>query len=80
MAKTNAQRQAEYRERHLKDENRTDDRLNTLINIHAKYALARLARHYGITQRALLERLLTETDSKVANSLTGVDQSAYYDG
>lgn len=32
MAKTNAQRQAEYRERHLKDENRTDDRLGRVIS------------------------------------------------
>jgi hypothetical protein len=43
MAKSNAERQAAYRARHLKDENGTGLRLNLVIDAHAKWALERLA-------------------------------------
>ena len=40
MAKTNAQRQSDYRARHLKDLDGQAERLNLLVNLHAKRALA----------------------------------------
>jgi hypothetical protein len=57
MAKNSAQRQAAYRERHLKDENGKGERLNLVVNLHAKRAIERLAVCYGVTQRDLIERL-----------------------
>ena len=60
--KTNAQRQADYRTRHLKDENAQLERLSLLVDLHAKRALGRLACCYGVPQRALLARLLMRAD------------------
>ena len=60
--RTNAQRQADYRLRHLKDENAQLERLSLLVDLHAKRALQRLASCYGVTHRAMLERLLMQTD------------------
>jgi hypothetical protein len=63
MAKSNAQRQAEYRERHLKIIDGKGERLNLIVDLHAKRALERLATCYVVTQRALLERLIREAES-----------------
>lgn len=60
--RSNAQRQADYRARHLKDENSQLDRLSLLIDLHAKRALERLSCCYGVTQRAMLERLLMQAN------------------
>ena len=60
--KSNAQRQADYRVRHLKDVNGQLERLSLLVDLHAKRALERLASCYGVTQRSMLERLLMQAD------------------
>jgi hypothetical protein len=60
--RSNAQRQADYRARHLKAENSQLERLSLLVDLHAKRALERLACCYGVTQRAMLERLLKQAD------------------
>ena len=62
MAKSNAQRQAEYRARHLHDLGATGERLNVVIDFHAKLALERLAACYGVTQRGMLERIIQDAD------------------
>lgn len=56
MAQSSAERQAAYRQRHLKDETGTGERINLVVDQHAKLALERLATHYAVTQRAMLER------------------------
>ena len=56
----NAQRQAEYRARHLKSEDAQLQRLNLMIDLHAKRALKRLASCYGVTQKSMLERLIRQ--------------------
>lgn len=60
--RSNAQRQADYRARHLKDENAQLERLSLLVDLHAKRALERLASCYGVTQRAMLERLVMQAN------------------
>ena len=62
MTTTNAQRQAAYRARHLKAEDGGGERLNVVIDLQAKRALERLATCYGVTQRAILERLAAEAE------------------
>lgn len=82
MAKSNAQRQAEYRARHLKDECGTGERLNIVLDLHAKRALERLAVCYAVTQRDVLEDLLREAERAAlerAVMLPG-GQADYYDG
>ena len=78
----NATRQAAYRARHLHDVDGQGVRINTVVSIHAKNALQRLATCYGVTQRQMLERVLVEaqraTLAKAGNN-NGA-QDAYYDG
>ena len=81
MATTSAQRQAAYRHRHLHDENGKGERLSVVLPIHTKRTLERLASCYGVTQRALLERVLLQAEhhvlQKVSKEANG--QSDYYD-
>lgn len=80
--KSNAQRQADYRARHLKDENAQLERLSLLVDLHAKRALERLAGCYGVTQRAMLERLLMQADRLTqdhAAQQSPDGQAAYFD-
>lgn len=55
MSKTNAQRQRDYRKRHLKDFGDECDmleRIDMLVSYRAKQTLKRLATRSGTTQRA----------------------------
>jgi len=81
MAKSAAQRQAEYRARHLKDVEGNCERLSVIIDIHAKYALERLASCYGVTQKAMLEMLLQEAENDALKSVGALrtGDTDYYD-
>lgn len=71
-AKTNAQRQADYRNRKRLDfSSAAESRLNTMISERSLHSLKRLAFHYGVTQKTLLERLLHDADEAVMRSLQG---------
>ena len=73
-AERNAAYQAAYRRRHLQDVDATGERLNMVVGISAKRALERLARHYAVSQRAMLEQLLTGAERAVAD---GLEHDAY---
>ena len=80
--RSNAQRQANYRARHLKDENSQLERLSLLVDLHAKRALERLACCYGVTQRAMLERLVMQADrvtQQQAQDQSSDGQADYFD-
>ena len=81
--RSNAQRQADYRQRHLKSEDRNLQRLGLMVDLHAKLALQRLAHCYGVTQRSMLEGLIMQAqrvavDEAIAMSSNG--HADYYDG
>lgn len=67
MAKTAAERQAQYRATRAKAGPRGDGerRLNTWVSTGTHLALERLARRYGVTQREVLERLIRSEDDGV---------------
>jgi len=67
MAKTSAQRQADYRSR--RNDSEGTRRLSTWISVRAYFALRRLARHHGISQREMIERLAIQTDDQILKSL-----------
>ena len=79
MAKTPAQRQADYRRRHLEDIEGNKARLNLLIDHRAKLALARLAKRYGVTQTECLERVILEAQQREVEWMSAEEQTAYYD-
>ena len=79
---SNAQRQADYRARHLRSEDSQLQRLNLMIDLHAKRALERLASCYGVTQKSLLESLIRQAqgvaiDEAIVAAPNG--QADYYD-
>lgn len=67
MAATAAERQAAYRRRRKDGDG--DSRLNTWVTASASLALDRLARHYAITRRAMLERLILAADDEIVHGL-----------
>ena len=80
--RSNAQRQADYRARHLKEVNGRLERLSLLVDLHPKRALERLASCYCVTQKAMLERLLMQADrlaQEQAAEQSPNGQSDYFD-
>ena len=73
----NAKRQAEYRQRHMKEG--SDQRLNVILGLDAKLALERMAKHDGVTNKRLLERVLLEAQSRLLEDMDGEQQTRYYD-
>ncbi len=70
MAKTGAERQREYRLRSNERNNKDGDmRLNVWLRSQAVFALRRLSRRYGISQREMLEKLILDADDAVLKTL-----------
>ena len=67
MPKTSRERQAAYRSRRQDGEG--EYRLNTWISSQASFALGRLARHQGLSRRAVLEQLVIAADQAILDSL-----------
>jgi hypothetical protein len=67
MPKTAAQRQAIYRARRpfAGTDGNGERRLNLWISTHVDLALERLARHYSVTKRELIERLVTAEEERI---------------
>jgi hypothetical protein len=71
MAKTNAERQKEYRKnRQISGvDNNGEHQLNTWISTGATLALDRLAIRYGVTKKEMLEKLIKSEDLKISSTL-----------
>jgi hypothetical protein len=67
MAKTVAERQATYRLR--RNDGEGDRRLNTWVSCKTHFALNRLAKSYGVTQREMCERLISDADDSILRSI-----------
>jgi hypothetical protein len=79
MPRSNAERQADYRRRHLKEVNGALEHLNMLVSLRAKRQLERLAACYGVTQRAVLEQILADAEHAALEALPADAQDDYYD-
>lgn len=69
MAMSAAERQAAYRRRRVLAGQNGERRINTWVATGAHLALERLVRHYGVTQREMLERLITDADKGIIRGL-----------
>lgn len=78
MSKSNAQRQAEFRARHLKEEGGQGERLNMVVDLHAKAALDRLAACYGVTKRQALEMIIAGAERSMLDCLPMAQHDDYY--
>lgn len=66
MAKSTAERQAAYRARRAGggDDGNGERKLSVWVSAETALALGRLARHEGLTQRAIIERLVLADDER----------------
>jgi hypothetical protein len=71
MAQTTAERQAAFRARRATagDDGNGERRLDMWVTTEADLALARLARHYSVTKREMLERLVVRADAAIVRRL-----------
>lgn len=69
MALSNAEKQRRYRENRCRKGNIGDYRLNTYITGESSFALGRLAKHYNLTKRQVLELLITTADKTISKKL-----------
>lgn len=78
MTSTTAQRQARYRANRptAGTDGNGERRLNMWIDGRAYYALGRLANRYGVTKRAMIERLVRAEDERIL-AMLGVDTSEW---
>jgi hypothetical protein len=67
MALSNAERQAVYRRNRATAGENGERQIRTWVTTGT--ALARLARHHSISQRAMLERLITAADERIIKRL-----------
>lgn len=67
MATKGTARQAAYRVRHLKEGSGV--RLDMVVSATTAAALARMARHYGVSRRAALEKAVAAAERAVLDSL-----------
>lgn len=82
MTTTNAQRQRAYRQRHLKDTGNDYEmleRINMMVSFSAKENLRRLAFHYGVTQRAVLEQIINEATNHAIKTMDGQQRNDFFD-
>ena len=67
--KSNSERQADYRKRRQTAGDNGERQLNTWLTTAAALALARLARHNGISRRKMLEGLILAADAATCSGL-----------
>lgn len=75
--KTNAERQAAYRQRHLGSDASTSVRLDLVIDQSANQAFERMARSFGLSKRQTLEQLLTFAEATLLSALTKENRKRY---
>ncbi len=74
MATSAPDRQRAYRERAARELNQR--RINTWVNAEAVIAIERLARHWNIPKRQVIERLAAQAQEQVTD---GLDDAAFED-
>jgi hypothetical protein len=78
MALSNAERQARYRERHLKSIDGEKVRLSVFVDLYARHRMERIARHQGCTVTALIEAWAAKAEQRIINRMTPKEEHAYY--
>jgi len=69
MAASSAERQAKYRRSRARAGDNGERRINAWVSSGTVLALGRLTKHYGVTQREMLERLVLGADKQILATL-----------
>ena len=80
MAITNAEKQARWRERHLKNENGTKLRAQFIFDASTKAQLKRIARHKGCSVTSLIKEWAASAERRITHQLSGKALKQYYHG
>jgi hypothetical protein len=75
MTMSNAQSQAAYRTRKIKEGN--GERLQAVISLQAKRGLDRLETHHGITRATMLGRLILDEQRRTTEGMDSDQHRAY---
>ena len=76
---SNAERQRQYRLRKKLDFDAREYRLNTFIDVQADTSLRLLAAHFGLSQKAMIEKLIMDAHNATADSMEpGSDEWCAY--
>jgi len=79
MALTNAEIQARYRAaRPYADNGDGERRITSWVTSHTSFSLERLARHFGISQREVLEQLIESAAESATNEMTDEARDHFY--
>lgn len=69
MAKSNSERQKEYRKNRYNRGDLGDSRINTFVVFEAANNLSRLSRYYNLSKRQVLELLINTASQKLIDSM-----------
>jgi hypothetical protein len=79
MPLTNAEKQASWRERNLKNENGTKLRAQFIFDASTKAQLKRIACHKGCSVTSLIKEWAASAERRIAHHLSGKALKQYYD-
>ena len=77
MEKSNAQRQQEYREKQ-KEHDAEKRRIDMYVNLHAKLAIEKLARHYEMSKIEVFEKIVLGHESSLTRKMDDEDFKNYH--
>jgi hypothetical protein len=80
MALTNAEKQASWRERNLKNENGTKLRAQFIFDASTRAQLKRIACHKGCSVTSLIKEWAASAERPDHSSALGQGAKQYYDG
>jgi hypothetical protein len=80
MALSNAEKQARWRERHLKDVKGTKVRAQFVFDVSTTNQLKRVAAHKGRSVAGLIREWAANAERRIVGQLSPREEKRYYDG
>jgi hypothetical protein len=80
MALSNAEKQARWRERHLKDVNGTKLRAQFVFDANTIRQLKRVAKHRECSVASLIREWAANAERRIVERLSPKEEKRYYDG
>jgi hypothetical protein len=80
MALSNAEKQARWRERHLKHENGTKLRAQFIFDANTINTLKRVAKHRECSVASLIRTWAASAERRIVGRLSPREEKRYYDG
>jgi hypothetical protein len=80
MALTNAEKQASWRERNLKNKNGTKLRAQFIFDASTRAQLKRIACHKGCSVTSLIKEWAASAERRITHQRSGKALKQYYDG